>query len=61
VFSVAAAGLAWGTSGAVAGYIVGAVLVLGCGLWWMRSDLAWRPHVVRDRARWTETVGIAVV
>jgi glycosyltransferase involved in cell wall biosynthesis/O-antigen/teichoic acid export membrane protein len=61
VFSVAAAGLAWGASGAVAGYIVGAVLVLGCGLWWMRSDLAWRLHVVRDRARWTETVGVAVV
>ncbi|WP_236795434.1 glycosyltransferase [Amycolatopsis sp. GM8] len=61
VFSVAVAGLLWGAAGGVAGYVAGAVAVLGIGFWWMRRDVAWRPGAARDTARWAETTGIALV
>jgi O-antigen/teichoic acid export membrane protein len=60
LFSVAAVLLGWGASGALGGFVVGAVLVLVVGLRAFWGDLAWRPEVFAQRQRWTETADIAL-
>ncbi|WP_433261008.1 glycosyltransferase [Actinosynnema sp. CS-041913] len=55
VASVAAVALGLGSAGAVGGFVVGTVVVVWTGVTTLRGDLAWRPGLVRDRARWRET------
>ena len=59
-FSIGACLLGWGAGGVLAGFAVGALAVVALHVREIRSDLAWRPSVLRDRARWVETRGIAV-
>jgi O-antigen/teichoic acid export membrane protein len=59
VFSVVAIVVGWGTPAALLGFAVGA-LALVCGPVALARDLAWRPNVLRERWRWSETGGIAV-
>lgn len=61
-----AAGL--GAAGALGGFLAGSAALLAGGLaarsadgrraW---ADLAWRPRVLRERSRWTETAGVVGV
>ncbi|HZG88809.1 MAG TPA: glycosyltransferase family 4 protein, partial [Pseudonocardia sp.] len=60
LFSVVAVALGAGAPGALIGFAVGG-LVLLCGPSAMLRDAAWRPAVLRQRARWTETGDIAAV
>ncbi|MDT7581062.1 MAG: hypothetical protein QOK35_2326 [Pseudonocardiales bacterium] len=59
-FSAVAVLLGWGPAGALLGFAVGG-LVLVAGPLAMLRDVAWSPHVLRDRARWAETGDIALV
>ena len=59
-FSIGACLLGWGAGGVLAGFAVGALAVLALHARDIRADIAWRPSVLRDRARWMETRGIAV-
>ena len=59
VFSVAVVLLGWSAGGALLGFAVGAVVVVLAAPWAMHRDLAWRPGVLTERARWTETGDIA--
>jgi O-antigen/teichoic acid export membrane protein/4-amino-4-deoxy-L-arabinose transferase-like glycosyltransferase/glycosyltransferase involved in cell wall biosynthesis len=59
VFSVLAIAVGWGTPSALLGFVVGA-MVLVCGPGALGRDLAWRPDVLRERARWAETADIAL-
>lgn len=59
-FSVLAVLLGWGPAGALLGFAVGG-LVLVAGPLPMLRDVAWAPHVLRDRVRWAETGDIALV
>lgn len=59
-FSVAAVLLGWGATGALTGFIVGATVVLLAGLGALHRDLAWRPGVITEKLRWTETGDIAL-
>jgi glycosyltransferase involved in cell wall biosynthesis/O-antigen/teichoic acid export membrane protein len=59
-FSVAAVLLGWGATGALTGFIVGATVVLLAGLGALYRDLAWRPRVITEKLRWTETGDIAL-
>ncbi len=52
--------LGWGPAGALLGFAVGG-LVLVAGPLPMLRDVAWLPHVLRERARWAETGDIALV
>jgi O-antigen/teichoic acid export membrane protein/glycosyltransferase involved in cell wall biosynthesis len=59
VFSVLAIAVGWGTPSALLGFVVGAMVLL-CGPGALGRDLAWRPGVLRERARWAETGDIAL-
>jgi O-antigen/teichoic acid export membrane protein len=59
-FSAVAVLLGWGPAGALLGFAVGG-LVLVAGPLAMLRDVAWAPHVLRDRVRWAETGDIALV
>ena len=60
LFSVGAVLLGIGAGGAVAGFAVGVVAVLLLTPRAVFRDLAWRPGVLREKDRWSETGGIAV-
>jgi glycosyltransferase involved in cell wall biosynthesis/O-antigen/teichoic acid export membrane protein len=60
VFSGLAVLAGFGPAGALIGFAVGG-LVLVTGPLAMLRDVAWRPGVLRERTRWTETGDIAVV
>jgi O-antigen/teichoic acid export membrane protein len=59
-FSVVAVLLGWGPAGALLGFAVGG-LALVAGPLPMLRDATWRPAVLRERGRWTETGDIALV
>jgi O-antigen/teichoic acid export membrane protein/4-amino-4-deoxy-L-arabinose transferase-like glycosyltransferase len=59
VFSVLAIAVGWGTPGALLGFVVGALVLLS-GPSALARDIAWRPGVLRERARWAETGDIAL-
>ncbi len=59
-FSAVAVLLGWGPAGALLGFAVGG-LVLVAGPLAMLRDVAWLPHVLRERVRWAETGDIALV
>jgi O-antigen/teichoic acid export membrane protein len=50
----------WGAGGALTGFLAGSVFVLLTAPPALWRDLAWRPGVLRERARWSETGDIAV-
>ena len=50
----------WGADGALLGFVAGSALVLLTVPRALRRDLAWRPGVLRERARWAETGDIAI-
>ncbi|MGY1682936.1 lipopolysaccharide biosynthesis protein [Geodermatophilus sp. SYSU D01176] len=50
----------WGAGGALTGFIAGSAVVLLTAPRTLWRDLAWRPDVLRERARWSETGDIAV-
>jgi glycosyltransferase involved in cell wall biosynthesis/O-antigen/teichoic acid export membrane protein len=58
-FSVLAVALGWGAAGAVLGFAVGG-LVLCCVPAAMLRDLAWRPAVLTEWARWSEIGDVAL-
>jgi O-antigen/teichoic acid export membrane protein len=60
VLGVAAALVGFGAGGALAGFAVGVAAVLLAAPAAVWHDLAWRPSVMREKARWTETGDIAV-
>jgi O-antigen/teichoic acid export membrane protein len=51
--------LGWGAGGALTGFIAGSAMVLLTAPRGLRRDLAWRPEVLRERARWVETGDLA--
>lgn len=59
LFSVLAVALLWGSTGAVLGFVVGAVVLFAVPLSFYR-DITWRPRVMRERWRWAETADIAL-
>ncbi len=59
LFSTGAALLGWQAGGALIGFVAGVVVVLLLAPRAMRGDLAWRPGVLKERGRWTETGEIA--
>jgi O-antigen/teichoic acid export membrane protein len=52
--------LGWGAGGALTGFMAGSAVVLLTAPRGLRRDLAWRPGVLRDRARWVETGDLAL-
>jgi O-antigen/teichoic acid export membrane protein len=60
LFSIGAATLGWGVAGAMTGFVVGAVAILACGLGTISRDMGWRPHVLAERLRWSETGDVAL-
>ncbi|MEG9247447.1 glycosyltransferase family 39 protein [Arthrobacter sp. Soc17.1.1.1] len=58
-FSVLVVALAWGATGAVLGFAIGALVILAVPRSFYR-DLSWRPQIIRDRRRWSETGDIAL-
>ncbi|MCC9144280.1 MULTISPECIES: glycosyltransferase family 39 protein [unclassified Arthrobacter] len=58
-FSVLVIALAWGATGAVLGFALGALVILAVPRSFYR-DITWRPQVLRDRWRWSETGDIAL-
>lgn len=56
---LAVAAFSWGVSGAVWGFLVGSIVLLAVPRSFYR-DLKWMPSVIRNRARWAETGGIAM-
>ncbi|WP_369131721.1 lipopolysaccharide biosynthesis protein [Modestobacter sp. I12A-02662] len=60
LFSAGAVLLGWGAGGALIGFAVGVAVVLLMAPSAMRGDLAWRPQVLRERRRWTETGDVAL-
>jgi O-antigen/teichoic acid export membrane protein len=52
--------LGWGAGGALTGFMAGSAVVLLAAPRTLRRDLAWRPAVLRDRARWVETGDLAL-
>ena len=58
-FSMIAIAIGWGTPGALLGFVVGALVLLS-GPFALARDVAWRPGVLRERARWSETGDIAL-
>ncbi len=52
--------LGWGAGGALTGFLAGSVFVLLTAPVVLWRDLGWRPGVLRERARWSETGDIAV-
>lgn len=60
LFAVGVVVLGWRTGGALLGFAVGVVVVLATAPAAMRRDLAWRPDVLKERERWTETGDIAL-
>ena len=59
-FSLLVVALAWGATGAIAGFAVGALIILVVPRSFYR-DARWRPHVLTERWRWFETGDIAAV
>jgi len=59
-FSVAAVLLGWGATGALTGFVAGAMVVLLAGLGALYRDLAWRPRAIAEKLRWAETGDIAL-
>jgi O-antigen/teichoic acid export membrane protein len=59
LFSTGAVLLGWGAGGALIGFVAGVLVVLLLAPRAMRGDLAWRPGVLRERGRWTETGEVA--
>jgi O-antigen/teichoic acid export membrane protein len=60
LFSVLAVLAGWGPAGALLGFAVGG-LALVAGPLVMLREVTWRPAVLRERARWSETGDIALV
>ena len=60
LFSVLAVAAGWGPAGALIGFAVGG-LALVAGPAMMLRDVTWRPAVLRERGRWSETGDIALV
>ena len=60
LFSVLAVLAGWGPAGALLGFAVGG-LALVAGPLAMLREVTWRPAVLRERARWSETGDIALV
>lgn len=58
-FSVLVIALAWGATGAILGFALGALVILAVPRSFYR-DITWRPGVLKDRWRWTETGDIAL-
>ncbi|WP_139263737.1 hypothetical protein [Geodermatophilus africanus] len=58
--SVSVVLLGLGAGGALTGFAVGVAIVLLAAPSAMRRDLAWRPQVLLERRRWTETGDIAL-
>ena len=58
-FSVLVIALAWGATGAVLGFALGALMLLAVPRSFYR-DVTWRPQVIKDRLRWSETGDIAL-
>ncbi len=58
-FSVLVIALAWGATGAILGFALGALVILAVPRSFYR-DITWRPQVIRDRWRWSETGDIAL-
>jgi O-antigen/teichoic acid export membrane protein len=52
--------LGWGAGGALLGFAAGSAVVLLTVPGALRRDLAWRPGVLRERARWAETGDMAL-
>lgn len=52
--------LGWGAVGALTGFLAGSVMVLLTAPHTLRRDIAWRPAVLRERARWMETGDLAL-
>lgn len=50
----------WGAGGALTGFVAGSAVVLLTAPGLLHHDVAWRPHVLSERARWVETGDIAV-
>src|SRR3954454_3024130 len=59
-FGAAVVLLGWGAGGALLGFVVGVRVVLAFTPRGIRADLGWRPAVLRERARWSETRDIAL-
>jgi LmbE family N-acetylglucosaminyl deacetylase len=49
-----------GSGGALIGFVAGSLVILLAAPASLRRDLAWRPSVLRERARWVETGDIAL-
>jgi O-antigen/teichoic acid export membrane protein len=60
VFGAAVVLLGWRAGGALLGFVAGSAVVLLTAPAVLRRDLAWRPGVLRERARWAETGGLAL-
>ncbi|MGH3546552.1 MAG: glycosyltransferase [Pseudonocardiaceae bacterium] len=60
LFSVGAVLLGWGAAGAMTGFVAGTGAILACGLGRISGDLGWRPHVLAERLRWSETGDVAL-
>ncbi|MEV7606414.1 oligosaccharide flippase family protein [Paenarthrobacter sp. NPDC089322] len=60
VFSLVVIAMAWGAAGGVAGFVVGALVLLVAPVSFYR-DLQWRPGVLRQKWRWAETSDVALV
>lgn len=58
-FSLLVIALAWGATGAILGFALGALVILAVPRSFYR-DITWRPAVLKDRWRWTETGDIAL-
>lgn len=58
--SVCVVVLGWGAGGALTGFLAGSAVVLLTAPRALRRDLAWRPGVLRERARWIETGDLAL-
>lgn len=56
---ITVAAFSWGAAGAVWGFLVGALVLMAVPPSFYR-DVKWRPAVIRNRARWAETSGIAI-
>jgi O-antigen/teichoic acid export membrane protein len=52
--------LGWRAGGALTGFMAGSAVVLLTAPRVLRRDLAWRPDVLKERARWIETGDLAL-